>query len=466
MNNNGIPVDFNIDVSHPLLESSAICAQSQLERCIRATLRETFMQVLRQQLKIQRQPQVLHNDELIDPINASMTVEITTENLTIAQLFCRRIAYLWQEKLRESGYREVAGWVDNVIKKYETSFYDEDPTQRTKVHLLKRETIAVLETRNDTDGSSSNDSPRTAWTRLRKMGEHDVAAIQEDDDSQARLQNAIHTLDDLGEKNKTYWIKDQWSLIQMASQEIVSRLYNGGKRPGIAAMSRHGDCNHLVNTDKDLDTAQTIINRKRKSISKKRVLLQLPSKRMATSPSLDDVIQDEQPRAPSVDTGHISFSLENDILSYNVWTSKERMELDSCMHDSEEATGDGNEPKRYLLGALVDLGRFHFSNQLNIDHDEIQAQEWTEKQRRRRQRGAVQERLGDHTRTKDTHDATKLTRLSRVIRSTTGNQLRQQFWMDLDLCSCVLDIATSAEGRSLHAFRSLELLLVDEDDDM
>lgn len=79
------------------------------------------------------------------------------------------------------------------------------------------------------------------------------------------------------------------------------------------------------------------------------------------------------PRSPSFDNGTATFHWERDVLAENNWSAVEwALQLTSCLHgtnNAESFTSSGEEPALpfLFLGALRDVGLFHYFNQLAVD---------------------------------------------------------------------------------------------------
>jgi hypothetical protein len=131
-----------------------------------------------------------------------------------------------------------------------------------------------------------------------------------------------------------------------------------------------------------------------------------------------------------------------------------------------------SDPPLLLLGALKTVGHVHCALQhvhdmttSTLQTPAMDMDSWSSKQCKRWFRKVVQERLGSHRYIgKDEHGFSyqKYTKVLRTVDPTTD-----QYWLDLDLGECLLEVprrGTSSGRRTLCAFSSLEVTLLDEDE--
>ena len=80
----------------------------------------------------------------------------------------------------------------------------------------------------------------------------------------------------------------------------------------------------------------------------------------------------------------------------------------------------------------------------------------------------MQVRLGDHTQIRDEAKKARMSRVVRTIESGMNDDDGSgRYWFDLDLGHCLLeDVDASTGNRTLYAFGSVELLLLDENEDL
>ena len=505
-----------------MMKDSADAAQAQVQTWIRAALRETALQAIKKRLNddddvVKHNHRQQQNDKIIAPAATTTTMEITETTVTAAIDLCRRVAEKWSEKLQQAGHSVVAAWVQEIVEtEAQTLFYDKNSSKKPKAAGFSSHHQAAAAAPSRRNSSTRDKSPSTTsdandatttteatttatvtWEKLRRLGDHDLLSPSfvetttttttttnsVDDSYSTCIREAIQTLDEMGQQNDTYWPANQWHVIQQAAKDIPSRLHNNAKKTNIATETIAEAADLLVEdaSQDSAETVQQLLNRKRKSSNKKRHY-HPPNKRQqatsttTTTPPVLAAIA-EQPRPPSLDEGSMRWSWQQDILADKNWTPQEKQKLNSYLHDNDTSSSlsEKNEPvhsSSLLLGALRDVGRFHHFTQLTLDYDDDETTEMlTDKQRRRRQRAAIQERLGDHDVVRsskgDTYDAAKQARMSRVIPTIRENSSGGggQYWFDLDLGHCALEVAETGRDKTLHAFSSLELLLLDEDED-
>lgn len=417
----------------PVLEKAAAAAQASLVVWARRTLRETALSTLAKSIQQQQQPTA----------PASVVLELSEDAFPTALQACDRLADCWAKHLEQGGLHDGARRVREIASSLveRENLFDSTPLTESQsaTDLSQSPNIAAADEEDVPESAattelSNGDSACTAWAHLRHLGDNLSVAMSLEDRNRA----IVAELDRLGVSNQTYWTTE-WSMIQKFALEIPNRLHRSAKTP------KHAETQHLI-------------DRKRKSKSKKSYHKKLPKRRRTTDDTQDTELPPsfrDAPRPPSTDDGTAVISLQSDV--HNGLTVPEKQQLALCLHDEEaaapESTKDNETPQMpVLLGALRDLGRFHFF--LQLKPDQIDPSSMTDKQRRRLQKESWGIRLGDH---QQIRDETRKSRMTRVVRCADKNG---DWWMDLDLGHCFLQ----ANG-TLYAFRSIELFLNDEDSD-
>jgi hypothetical protein len=318
--------------------------------------------------------------------------------------------------------------------------------------------------------------PLTAWAKLRRLGESndhvlDPIVIHELS-YEEKLQQAIAQLDHYGMTNHTYWLHDQWPVIQRAAQHMRARLHPPPKDTALAASisSNHPtqtwdaqlsqallppDQHHLPSAENNRpmdETMQRLVDRKRKSVNKKRrwnaVLQQFvpKQKKSETRPvaidtpleQYDNDCGDDAPRLASQDDGSAKLDWKRAMEQEEASELPRGWSMDDCIHASNTPADTAR-----LLGALRDLGHFHGFHQSLVDASAVV-----------RPRDALRARLGNHR----PEEIKKQRPWSKVLR--TLSDAPQQHWLDLDVGHCILE---NAMDGTLYAFRSVEMCLRDED---
>ena len=326
--------------------------------------------------------------------------------------------------------------------------------------------------------ASASATTCTVWAKLRRMGERDILSAADVPvvSQDSVLQDTIQRLDQLGAQNATYWPANQWSIVQDAAAEIPNRLYSNvpsERSQDEAAILKQSQGTISQPEGEYPEALQLFLARKRKGkkqpSSDNKPRAEKRARRTETTEAA--AIPTETPRPPSQEKDHLRFSWERDILADGVWSSEEKAQLDALVHDNHTNNISPTEkpppPTSLLLGALLDLGRFTYFHQLPEDFDDgiAMLDQWTPKQRRRRQHEAIQMRLGDHTKVRDDDSKMAKKRMSRVARTVDDMQQQQRRWLDLDLGHCLLERVDAESGhRTLYAFGSLEVFLLDEDE--
>jgi len=504
----------NVEQPNDVLRVAQEAARSQVRTWIRAVLRETALQAVQCCLTVVSQHQHANNNQRSDGETQEdgtvAVIEVALDTVAQAQDVCRRVAHKWAVQLREAGHHAVAGWVDEIVEAEGGTLYQEERTPKDAAQTSGEEssesvpasssadaaaaatTTEKLRAESDTSITPALPSPPeedasaspsvttcTVWAKLRRMGKRDILSAADDVpvvSQDSVLQDTIQRLDQLGAQNATYWPANQWSIIQDAAAEIPNRLYSNvpsERSQDEAAMLKQSQGTLSQSEGEYPEALQLFLARKRKgkkqpsSDNKPRV--EKRARRTETTEAAAMFI--ETPRPPSQEKDHLRFSWKRDILADGVWSSEEKAQLDALLHDNHtnnvSPPDEPSPPTSLLLGALLDLGRFTYFHQLPADFDDgiAMLDQWTPKQRRRRQHEAIQMRLGDHTKVRDDDSKMAKKRMSRVARTVDDSRPEERRWLDLDLGHCLLERVDAESGhRTLYAFGSLEVFLLDLDE--
>lgn len=466
-------------------DAAKASAEAQVRVWIRSVLRETALQAVKQQLAVSHRT---HGDDGGGG-GGPVQIKLNPDTITAAQDLCRTVARKWRTKLLQMGHHDAARWIDEVVEAENGTLYQQVVTDGFVVADGKAPQgsgNAGSEPSKTTNNSAVTDPTRvdkerppkqsqepirhtaTAWDKLRQLGSHDI--LSADGPPEILLQGTLQQLDELGKQNATYWPANQWDVIQEAAANISNRLYasvltqRAENEEEVLQSSSHHD-GSVTSREDYPEALQLFLTRKRggkKSPSSSDGKSRAKKRRRASEEPTQPV---ETPRPASQDNGHIRFSWQRDILAENVWSAEEKAQLDAYLHDNHTDDTEDEEPAALLLGALHDLGRFNFFHQLPEDFDEGVGilEQWNEKQRRRRQQRSISVRLGDHTKVRDEDTDWAKKRMSRVAHTTDTANHR---WLDVDLGYCMLENVDADTGhRTLYAFGSLELILLDEDEE-
>lgn len=485
--------------NNPLLVAAQAAAKDQVRGWIRAALRETALQALKVNLIVRQQD---------GEANAKTIIDISEGAFKAAQGLCRRVAIKWGEKLLQAGHYQVATWIDDMVETEQATLFFQkntaDPSNGVSWNALSTQndptSAAIFNEsasphRDAAAAGLANADPAeatvTAWAELRRLGEYDPCAP--DKAISLSMREAIAVLDRVGESNVSYWPADRWNFIQEAVSEIPARLHGStvtrrsdGEAAQLLKLAVDEPNEQIIaNSDNDQlgdarasnapqhhsEAVQLLLDRKRKSSNKKRHNRPIKRLRVTASPESSSA-PTEPPRAPSQDDGTANLHWERDIRADHNWSSEQKTLFNACFHEDAKSSADWNEEQErpcLLLGALRDIGRSHYFSQLLADFDDgvSAVREWTDKQRRRRQREAVQVRLGDHRQIRDEAKKARMSRVIRTIESVNKDDDGSgRYWFDLDLGHCLLeDVDASTGRRTLFAFGSVELLLLDENKD-
>jgi hypothetical protein len=334
----------------------------------------------------------------------------------------------------------------------------------------------------------------------------------------------LQQLDRWGGRRATYW-PGTWGAIQRAAAQIPARLY---KNPPVEVLVVHASqlltaggsassgndgtnySTHNHNTPQTPQQQHTrkaidwLLDRKRKSVGRER----LPPKRVkrtlptpsrndtattTTTPTAatiaglsphEDVVASSRPASHE---GSGTWSRE---LVRTTFTAAERAALDalvvvvpdddnnsninnnSNVTTQQQQPQDTSLPPSVILGALVDLGQWHGHEQISIDHEDVMDYTvldggLTDRQKRRYQRQALKQRLGDHT-VLDSYNeehaggATRRHRRASRLVPTVDEAGRR--WLAGDLLGCRVEVRDPhTQDRHVLDFESLELMILDED---
>ena len=183
---------------------------------------------------------------------------------------------------------------------------------------------------------------------------------------------------------------------------------------------------------------------------------QVTRKRKRTERQARNEEEEEEPRLP--------FDLPDDTMTHFTqgWSSEEKKQLDSYLHPeiAQEEEDDGSKPM-LLLGALSDVGRFHLSQQLPVDRPELSWEDLSAKRRRRFQSSYIKGRLGTHVQVDLNRSQGRRERVSRVCFCVDHGV----YWYDLDLSHCMLEFQDDKGEKRLLAFRHMDIMLLDEDEE-
>jgi hypothetical protein len=476
-----------------LLEQASAAAKRHVQGWIRAALREVALQALRWHVE--------HGGT-----EEETRVVITGDAVAACQQFCRTVGAKWAEKLRLGNRDGAAEWVDEIVASETDCLFfnapstddsaeiEQEGTEGTTEPLGNNNSIEEsLDTHDTTLGErtdgveSKRISPLTTWAKLKRIGEHDILSENQE---LTTIEDAILYLDKLGENNETFWSPNQWPAIQQAAALIPQRLHGmtvTERRPDETAelLLSNGSAPAADGASENrTDALQLLLDRKRKSSHKKRHNKPRGDKapRIQHAP---EMLFDDTPRPPSRLPSSMQIS-RDEIMNH--WTKTEKKQLDQMLHSAgpvatnDDAVGNSATPS-LMLGALRNIGRFQYFNQLSADSSPTEsaasrhgAVNDDDRHRRRQQKDAALARLGDHVPVREASNGNssrssseaKKSRVTWVARTVqphdrTAPERGGRCWFDFDLGHCTMEGIGPDGRRTLYSFRSVEVMLLDED---
>ena len=434
---------------------------------IRRVLRAVAVQALQEQLKPQ--------------ITATARIVISAGDIEAVRAFCRKLAQKWSDAARAVGHEALADTIQHVGTTEAVNLYfveDEEANEEgpavlepTTGNATRSLASPLMQTPSQSTSHLPQPTPKlTAWARLHKSL---PAACG------SSLSTAIAILDHWGQRRQLYW-NDSWSrTIEAAASEMPYRLYKNNlpaqiELVPVSAVSNDNATINVNNQDgvEHKSVADWLLDRKRKSVGRER----LPPKR--AKPTVAVVKAPPASRLAS-DQGSEPFRTGAALLQTLVTQYGETEESlhtvlvhpPACDHNDNnqvalthptENDTSSPQPLSLVVGALTELGAWHFHRQATVDLREGQAPPARLARRRRRQ--AVTERMGNHrdAATVETSSVRgwNANTKSRVLPTSSATAQ----WREADLQHVVLEVYdATTQTRHLLALESLECLLLDEE---
>jgi hypothetical protein len=478
-----------------LFQQAAKAAESQYSAWIRATLRQVAVGAIQKSLTV--------NHDL-NQLILSQAAWIQVES------FCEKVASRWCEKLEQIGHKAVAARIREIVSQERASLFAPNTSssaaasataagetsaasslEQPSTSVPAAESTSAPLLPNNSDSQTTATTCITAYSRLRQLGQRNVLANNASQQPLLSTDKASNYLRRAGYLNLTEWPYD-WQLIEDAVAQVPSRLHNrttGDANVTLIPKSvweqQQGQDHGQQQESIAQEATQWLLNRKRKSAGRERLKprrRQIDESASTTTARHERRIKDQEvPRSASIDDGTAQWTIQEIKSSFS---RTEREQLDSYLHDdpNEDDNESGPAPA-ILLGALSDVGRLHrwkqkavdqYGNKNNGDGDDDSNNKYTEKKRRRLQNDAVKERLGDHQEETSDFLAGRRQRVSRVMRTCTSltkgvgsnhNAIASNSCFDFDMSDSWLEWIDPGTGdRTLYAFSSLEVMVLDQDD--
>ena len=476
-----------------LLDRSFNAAKSLTIPWMRDALREVALQAIRQSLKITEALPV--SDKTPTDAQTLPCISLTEKDVLLVKYTCRKVATAWENKLREAHHDEAADWLKELVKsELDTLFEPTITPLDTDDKGDKNSTLQLVE---PSQANLSSESCKKSFTvKLlevqqaihvpsildnRKSGNQSSDSFGSDvvDDTQTQLARAIERLDELGRRKETDWPYDWASTIEPAAAQIQARLYpskigrkaSAGMVEQVSLVPRTDTAPaEIAHTRKDqtgnvvvehTSANEWLVHRKRKSShrrydSKKQREILPPPKQRSTTPVV--------PRSPT-DISEERFTLDD------VHRIVPPDEIEKHLISSVEESGSNRDEKAHVLGSLCDIGWNHAWIQRHPERDESLPLHMSVRSQRR----SAKDRLGDHMKeAASDHGMVSFQTTSKVFQTQDRypeTEASKQHWLELDLAGCpiLFDVAVPSESsvtkRRIIAFRSIEVIALDEDEE-
>jgi hypothetical protein len=489
------PTTPTLPFSDPeLFQQAAKAAECQYTAWIRATLRQVAVEAIQKSLTVNHDL-----NQLI--LSQAAWVEV--------EAFCKKVASRWCEKLEQIGHKAVAARIREIVSQESASLFMSStsssslvaaaspatPSENPTAPSLEEPSTGIPATEptsapllpNNSDSQTAT-SCITAYSRLRQLGQRNVLATNANQQPLLSTDKTSNYLRQAGHLHLTEWPYD-WHLIEDAVAQVPSRLHNrttGDANVTLIPKSvweqqQQGQQQQGQQPEQETQEAtQWLLNRKRKSAGRERLKprrRQIDESSSAAVARLERITKEQEvPRFVSIDDGTAQWTMQEIKSSFS---QAERQQLDSYLHDDGVDDDESGPAPLVMLGALSDVGRLHRWKQKEIDQhggnknddDHDDDNKYTEKKRRRLRNDAVKERLGDHQEETSDFLAGRRQRVSRVMRtciSTGGsdkNANASNSCFDFDMSDSWLEWIDPGTGdRTLYAFSSLEVMVLDQDD--
>lgn len=467
-----------------LLEATQAAQQNTLTT-VRRVLRAVAVQALQQQLQIKRK-QRRRDDRDADAHADWSRIVIESDDIVAVQTFCQQLASLWIQANRSVGNLKVATWIEQIVENESDVLYyrenndeadqDEDGTQRdsgmnSTAAESMAETTSILRTSASKEPSQQQQQQHfaTPYARLR--------AIR----PTPSLRSALQAMDRLGNRRQTYWTGSWGRTIQAAARQIPYRCYKNNAPEQIeivhASQVDNDNSNKSTSSTKQRKAVDWLLDRKRKSVGRERLPPKRVRRKKKHAATDTDATSSEPPRPP-VENGEYRWTYLD---IQNSFSESQRRDLDALVVLDAEMQ---ESPPSLAVGALMDVGHFHYYRQMIVDNDEDDEDVLMPHQHgpsaaatptliRRWQRRSVLERLGDHVKADtDYGNYAKRASASRVWQTQAKDDMnnndnnteeRKQHWRDFDLQLVTLEVFDGVE-RHLLTFETLQVILLDEDE--
>jgi hypothetical protein len=352
-------------------------------------------------------------------------VEIPYDVIELLQQF----RAIWKRKLLDRGYDvdTVNGWFafldvldSNILNDNDGLFIhsiiDRPITHHRTTSFINHQisTHTINAPSPNQEAESNRPSFTTAWGKLRHFcrrqdllsGDLGTAKASSSETT-ATITSMLEQLDTYGYNNETYWIKDMYLSIQKyADEQIGMRLYYTTSQASINTKVALDQTNDAPNGNDESLRTLLLVDRKRKSVNRKKLLWDTssqrylskePSKKRIKTSNLGDNVDSAQqvlqrtitlpdiPRLPYDEkdfSGTLNWKVNMDCLFIG-------SQLDKYIHLSSEL--ETQQSTSLLIGSICDAGQFHYFLQ------SYAAQSSTgERISKRLHRKAIRTRLGNH----------------------------------------------------------------------
>ena len=498
-----------------IVDKAELAARATVKEWIRQTLRESFLQALRQAWKA-------------STINENKTqIELSLSGVYACFSFVERVSRAWQLKLREEKHERVARWIEEVFREGQSNLweaplgkddeesdleYPETAMDNNHASLSSqqetqspsdcsseddgdrkdndKETVGVdVDDETLEDDSTSDHDHRNAYCKLRSLGRRQTL-----DSPVLSVPDALKELKEFAQNHSTYWPLSD-NIIDQACSDLSRRMLARDKHG--SAVSSNTSARKSVRFKvlpksvwetkqqqerNDIESTQIVEQnavqtasstqpqfdqesglesvlasiKNRKSSTKSLATYQNVQKKTRSSE------QKEEPRPP------FDPPLDSDgklVMDLSLNDKKMVEDLLIIDDDSQDASGSqagiASKPEAplALFGGLKHVGQVnHFLQNPTAKSKPFMAK-GTDRVTRRKQKQSLQERL-DPNRLQAGRAEEPVNQRSKILRTENWFEDQMKF-MELDLGWCLMEIQTKGREKRLCAFSSMEICLDD-----
>ena len=502
-----------------IVDKAELAARTTVKEWIRQTLRESFLQALRQAWNIRNQASTTNENKT--------QIALSLSGVYACFSFVEKVSRAWQSKLREEKHERVARWIEEVFREGQSSLweaplgkddeesdleYSETAMDNKHASLSsQQETQSLSDCSSEDDGdrkdndnetvgvdagdetsqddSASDHDHRNVYCKLRSLGRRKTL-----DSPVLSVPDALKELKDFAQNHSTYWPLSD-NIIDQACSDLSRRMLARDKHGSTVSSNasarksvrfkvlpksvwetkQQQERNDIESTQiveqNAVQTASSMQPQFDQESGLESVLASIKNRKSNTqSISTYQKVQKKTRSSAEQEESRPPFDppLDSDgklVMDLSLDDKKVVEDLLIIDDDSQDANGSqaGTATKPELplalFGGLKHVGQVnHFLQNPSAKSIPFMAK-GTDRVTRRKQKQSLQERL-DPNRLQAGRAEEPVNQRSKILRTENWFEDQMKF-MELDLGWCLMEIQTEGRQKRLCAFSSMEICLDD-----